>query len=154
MTVRIEKADLADPQVRQMIAFHQQDMEDMSPPGTSYALDLAGLSGPQVTVLGAWESADLLAMGALKRLAPGHAELKSMRTLPEHLRRGLAKAILEALITMARAEGVTRLSLETGTTDEFEPAISLYTRYGFTRGEAFGAYRNGPDNQCYHLELG
>ena len=154
MTARIDKANLSDPQVREMIAFHQQDMEAMSPPGTSFALDLAGLSGPQVTVLGAWEGEYLLAIGALKRIGPGQAELKSMRTRPQHLKRGLATAILEALIAMARDEGVTRLSLETGTTGEFEPAISLYSKYGFARGEAFADYINGPDNQCYHLELG
>ena len=151
--MRIGEASLADPAVREMIAFHQQDMEEMSPPGTSFALDLSGLSGPEVTVLGAWEEDELVAIGALKRLAPGHAELKSMRTRPEHLGKGIAKAVLEALIAVSRAEGIEVLSLETGTSAEFEPAIRLYSKYGFVRGEAFADYVNGPHNQCYHLPL-
>ncbi|MEZ5679786.1 MAG: GNAT family N-acetyltransferase [Erythrobacter sp.] len=153
MSARIETAMLSDPDVQAMIAFHQQDMQDISPPGTSFALDLSGLSGPEVTVLGAREGEELAAIGALKRLGPHHAELKSMRTRPEHLGKGMAKAILEALIALARSEGISRLSLETGTSGDFEPAIGLYTKYGFTRGEAFSDYVNGPANQCYHLDL-
>ncbi|MXO50802.1 GNAT family N-acetyltransferase [Erythrobacter gaetbuli] len=151
--MRIAEASLADPAVRDLIAFHQQDMEAMSPPGTSFALDLSGLSGGETTVLGAWEGEELVAIGALKRLGSGQAELKSMRTRPEHLGKGIAKAVLEALIDLSRAEGIARLSLETGTSDEFVPAIRLYTKYGFERGDAFADYVNGPHNQCYHLPL-
>ena len=151
--MRIAEASLADPAVRDLIAFHQQDMEAMSPPGTSFALDLSGLSGAETTVLGAWEGEELVAIGALKRLGGGQAELKSMRTRPEHLGKGIAKAVLEALIDLSRAEGIARLSLETGTSDEFVPAIRLYAKYGFERGDAFADYVNGPHNQCYHLPL-
>ncbi|MBY6013343.1 GNAT family N-acetyltransferase [Qipengyuania gaetbuli] len=151
--MRIAEASLADAAVRDLIAFHQQDMEAMSPPGTSFALDLSGLSGTETTVLGAWEGEELVAIGALKRLSSGQAELKSMRTRPEHLGKGIAKAVLEALIDLSRAEGIARLSLETGTSDEFVPAIRLYAKYGFERGDAFADYVNGPHNQCYHLPL-
>ena len=151
--MRIAEASLADPAVRNLIAFHQQDMEAMSPPGTSFALDLSGLSGAETTVLGAWKGEELVGIGALKRLGGGQAELKSMRTRPEHLGKGIAKAVLEALIDLSRAEGIARLSLETGTSDEFVPAIRLYAKYGFERGDAFADYVNGPHNQCYHLPL-
>ena len=151
--MRISEASLADPAVRDLIAFHQQDMEAVSPPGTSFALDLSGLSGAETTVLGAWEGEELVAIGALKRLGGGQAELKSMRTRPEHLGKGIGKTVLEALIDLSRAEGIARLSLETGTSDEFVPAIRLYTKYGFERGDAFADYVNGPHNQCYHLPL-
>ncbi len=151
--MRIASARLDDPQIRALIAYHQQNMMDVSPPGSSYALDLSGLSGPEVTVLGAWERDTLVAIGALKRLGNGTAELKSMRTLPEHLGKGAATALLARLIDIAREEGLSRLSLETGTSEEFMPAIGLYTRHGFAAGEGFAAYRNGPHNQCYHLNL-
>lgn len=151
--IRIEPASLDDPEVRAIISFHQQDMEEMSPPGTSWALDLSGLSGPSVTVLGAWEDDTLLGIGALKRFGDGTAELKSMRTLPAHLGKGVAKALLAELIALSRSEGLHRLSLETGTSEEFLPAITLYTKHGFSKGEAFSEYENGPHNQCYHLDL-
>ena len=151
--LQIATASLEDPQVRSLIAFHQQDMEEMSPPGTSWALDLSGLTGPDVTVMGAWEGDTLIAIGALKRLGDGTAELKSMRTLPAHLGKGAAKALLVALIKLSREEGLGRLSLETGTSEEFMPAIALYTKHGFAKGDAFSQYVNGPHNQCYHLDL-
>ncbi|MBX7461098.1 GNAT family N-acetyltransferase [Qipengyuania huizhouensis] len=151
--MEIREASLDDEEVRALIAFHQQDMEEMSPPGTSYALDLSGLSGPEITVLGAWEGDTLIAIGALKRLDEQSAELKSMRTLPTHLGKGAARAILEGLIALSRNEGFLRLSLETGTSVEFLPAITLYERHGFARGEAFADYANGSHNQCYHLDL-
>lgn len=151
--ITIRTASLEDPAVRDLIAYHQQDMEKMSPPGTSWALDLSGLSGPSVTVLGAWDGEMLMGIGALKRLDDGTAELKSMRTLPEFLGKGVARAILGELLTLARAEGFSRLNLETGTSEEFQPAIALYTRHGFVAGEAFSEYTNGPHNQCYHLKL-
>ncbi|MCA0902508.1 GNAT family N-acetyltransferase [Qipengyuania aquimaris] len=151
--MQIAVANLDDPQVRSLIAFHQQDMEEMSPPGTSWALDLTGLTGPETTVLGAWEGDTLIAIGALKRVGGGTAELKSMRTLPAHLGKGAAKALLVALIKLSREEGLSRLSLETGTSEEFMPAIALYSKHGFAKGDAFSEYVNGPHNQCYHLDL-
>ena len=151
--IRVARASLDNPDVREMIAYHQQDMEAMSPPGTSWALDLSGLTGPAVSVLGAWEGETLVGIGALKRLGDGVAELKSMRTHPDHLGKGVAKALLAELIELSRSEGYRRLSLETGTSEEFRPAIGLYTRHGFEVGEAFSEYENGPHNQCYHLDL-
>ncbi|MEX0342029.1 MAG: GNAT family N-acetyltransferase [Erythrobacter sp.] len=153
MSLRIAVADIADPGVRAMIAFHQRDMLAVSPPGTSFALDVSGLSGPEVTLLGAWRSDDLVGIGAMKQLSPDTAELKSMRTHPDHLGQGVAVAILEALIDAAREEGIARLSLETGTNAQFAPAIGLYSSRGFKPGEGFPDYENGPHNQCYHLAL-
>lgn len=153
MSLHIARADLADPAVRAMVEYHQRDMVAISPPGTSFALDLSGLSGPEVTLLGSWEGSDLVGIGALKRLSAQSAELKSMRTHPDHLGKGIARSLLEALIETARAEGIAQLSLETGTSDDFAPAIALYRRHGFAPGAAFSEYENGPHNQCYHLAL-
>ena len=151
--ITVRTASLEDPAVRALVAYHQQDMEEMSPPGTSWALDLSGLSGPLVTVLGAWDGETLMGIGALKQLGEKAAELKSMRTLPAYLGQGVARAILAELIALSREKGFARLSLETGTSAEFQPAVALYTKYGFVTGEAFSEYANGPHNQCYHLGL-
>ncbi|HSF12027.1 MAG TPA: GNAT family N-acetyltransferase, partial [Erythrobacter sp.] len=80
-------------------------------------------------------------------------EVKSMRTHPDFLRQGLAAALLEIIIAQARAEGIERLSLETGTGPAFEPALSLYRRRGFINGPAFGDYSLTDFNQCLHLDL-
>lgn len=79
----------------------------------------------------------LVAIGALKELTPttasagGHGEIKSMRTSVRHLRQGAAQAILMELLQFARQRGYERVSLETGSTPPFEPAVAMYRRFGF-----------------------
>lgn len=151
--MQVAEISIGDPAVQAMVELHQRGMLESSPPGTSFALDVSGLTGPEITLLGAWEGSRLMGIGALKRLSADHAEIKSMRTHPDFLGRGVGRAILEAIITIAQSEGIARLSLETGTNAEFIPAIALYTRRGFETGAAFADYANGPHNQCYHLAL-
>jgi len=146
-------ANLADAEVQALIAYHQRAMLEGSPPGHSFALDLSGLQTESVTVWAVHIDARVAAIGALKRLGDGTAEVKSMRTHPDFLRRGIAAALLEAIIAAARAEGLTRLSLETGSGPAFEPALALYRKRGFVNGEAFGDYRLTDFNQCLHLAL-
>ncbi|MBU7580440.1 MAG: GNAT family N-acetyltransferase [Porphyrobacter sp.] len=151
MTIAL--ADLADPRVQALIAFHQRAMIEGSPPGLSFALDLSGLRAEGVTVWAAEVEGQIAAVGAMKRLDATTAEVKSMRTHPDFLRRGLAAAMLEAIIAHARAEGLCRLSLETGTGPAFEPALALYRRRGFANGPAFADYALTDFNQCLHMAL-
>jgi putative acetyltransferase len=53
---------------------------------------------------------------------------------------------LTAILAEAEARGMSRLSLETGTSDFFRPARELYARHGFVPGPPFGDYVPGPDN--------
>lgn len=151
--VQIGIADLADPQVQALIAFHQRAMLEGSPPGLSFALDLSGLQNESVTVWTVQADGEVAAIGAMKRLDDRRGEVKSMRTHPDFLRRGLAAALLETIIAHARAEGLSTLSLETGSGPAFEPALALYRRRGFANGAAFGGYVLTDCNQCLHLAL-
>jgi putative acetyltransferase len=114
---------------------------------------LSGLSSPDIAFFAAWDGDALVGMGALKELGAAHGEIKSMRTHPEHLRRGVAARILEHLLALARARGYRRVSLETGTGPAFEPALALYRRYGFALGEKFGEYEASAFNVFMHLSL-
>lgn len=76
-----------------------------------------------------------------------------MRTHPDFLRRGVGALVLETIIDAARAAGMARLSLETGSGPAFEPALALYRRRGFLPGEAFGDYEASAFNQFLHLAL-
>ena len=76
-----------------------------------------------------------------------------MRTHPDHLRRGVAAALLERIIQEARARGLRRLSLETGSGPAFEPALALYRKRGFVDGEPFADYKRSAFNQFLHLRL-
>lgn len=137
---RIVPADLTDHQVVALLDLHLRSAHANSPPGSVFALDLSGLRDPAVAVWAVWEDETLLGLGALKLLGDGHAELKSMRTAPDHLRRGVGAAMLDHLIGQARARGIARLSLETGSHAAFEPAHALYARAGFVACPPFAGY--------------
>ncbi|MET0294214.1 MAG: GNAT family N-acetyltransferase, partial [Phenylobacterium sp.] len=81
-------------------------------------------------------------------------EVKSMRTHPDHLRRGIGAALLERIIEEAQARGLRRLSLETGRGAAFEAALALYRKRGFVQGPAFSDYQPSEFNQFFHLALG
>jgi putative acetyltransferase len=149
----IRPAELDDAAVRALLEYHLQQMHAQSPPGSVYALDLSGLRQPQVRVWSVWRDDALAAVGALRVLDDGGGELKSMRTHPAFLRQGAAAALLEHLIGVARAEGLRRLSLETGSGAAFEAALALYRRRGFRNGPAFGDYAPSAFNQFLHLPL-
>jgi putative acetyltransferase len=149
----IRRDDLSGEEVRALLALHVSGMRAGSPPGHSFALDLSGLQAPGVSVWTAWDRGALAAVGALKALGDGTGEVTSMRTHPDHLRKGAAAALLEHIIGEARARGFRRLSLETGSGAAFEPALALYRRRGFVDGAAFGEYVRSDFNQFLHLEL-
>ena len=149
----IREDDLSGEQTRALLRLHLADMHANSPAGSVFALDLSGLKAAGVTVWTAWSDRAIAGIAALKDLSDGSGEIKSMRTHPDHLRQGVAAALLEHIIEVARGRGMRRLSLETGSGPAFEPALALYRRRGFVDGEAFADYRRSSFNQFLHLEL-
>lgn len=145
--------DLSGSTTRDLVRLHLEGMHAHSPPGSVFALDYTGLTAPEVTVWTVWSDGKIAGMGALKSLGDRAGELKSMRTHPDFLRRGVASALLEHIIEVARARGMAHLSLETGSGPYFESALSLYRRRGFVDGEAFADYRRSAFNQFLHLTL-
>jgi putative acetyltransferase len=151
MTIRQD--DLSDPQARDLLALHLAGMHASSPAGSVFALDLSGLLVPEVTVWTVWQGKQIMGIGALKVLGDATGELKSMRTHPDHLRRGVATRLLDHMIGQARARGLRRLSLETGSGPAFDPALALYRKRGFVEGESFAAYERSGFNRFLHLRL-
>jgi len=149
----IRHDDLSGKEIRALIALHLARMHSSSPPECTFALDVPGLKVPEITIWSVWDGSTLVGMGALKALDDGSGEIKSMRTEPKHLRRGVASTLLKHIIAEARLRGYRRLSLETGSGSLFEPALMLYRKYGFTNGDAFANYVGSEFNQFLHLEL-
>jgi putative acetyltransferase len=145
--------DLAGEPTQDLLRLHLQGMHSNSPPGHVFALDLSGLRSSGVTVWTARDGERILGIAALRDFNDGTGEVKSMRTHPDHLRKGVAAALLEHVIATARQRGMTLLSLETGSGEAFEPALSLYRKYGFSNGGPFGDYEKSDFNQFLHLEL-
>lgn len=95
----------------------------------------------------------MIGIGALKRLAADHGEVKSMHTASDLRRAGAGSTILLHLIDTARKAGMKRLSLETGARDFFIPARALYQRHGFTECGPFGEYKADPNSVFMTLGL-
>lgn len=151
MEIRLD--DLSGQPVQDLLAAHLAGMQENSPPESVYALDRSGLLAPGVSVWTAWDEDELMGIGALKQLSSFVGEIKSMRTGPRHLRKGVGAVILDHIIAEARKRGYRRLSLETGSGAEFGPALRLYRKRGFTNGEPFGDYKPTAFNQFFDLEL-
>jgi putative acetyltransferase len=61
--------------------------------------------------------------------------------------------MLTHIIGAARRQGMTRLSLETGSWDYFLPARALYRRHGFIECGPFGKYVADVNSIFMTLEL-
>ncbi|HEX8485435.1 GNAT family N-acetyltransferase [Sphingomonas sp.] len=152
--IEVRVDDPASPAVAAMIARHFADAHANSPPGFRFVLGPEKLAQPDVTFFSAWDGDALAGMGAIKDSGCGNAEVKSMRTEPAHRRKGVGAAVLARIVAGAREAGLTRLSLETGTGEDFAPARALYLRAGFVDCAAFADYPADSPHNCYMtLEL-
>ncbi len=139
--MKIVAGGLDDPRVIAMLKFHFDTNHAVTPPGSVHVFDLSRLKQPDVYFCSAWDDEKLMGVGAFKVLSPTHAEVKSMHTAKELRRTGTGAAIMLHLIDEARARGIKRLSLETGSFDYFAPARALYAKYGFEECGPFGNYK-------------
>ncbi|QFU09214.1 putative N-acetyltransferase YsnE [Rhodobacteraceae bacterium THAF1] len=151
--MNIAPAHLSDPAVLALLSAHVAHCDGSSPAESNHRLEAAALDRPEITVLGAWKGADLAGIGALMRLSAQEGEIKSMHTAASHRGRGVARAILVALIAQARADGLTALLLETGSNSPFAAARALYEAHGFKPTSPFANYGPDPWSVFYALSL-
>jgi [ribosomal protein S18]-alanine N-acetyltransferase len=86
---------------------------------------------------------------ALARSMADEAELLLLATHPQARRRGVAGALLRAVVAEAQARGIVRLHLEVRAGNE---AVQLYRREGFTKvGERRNYYR-GRNDQLFDAQ--
>lgn len=149
--ISIDDPGAAD--VRLLLATHLAWARGQTPPEDAHALDVDGLLDPSVTFFSLRRDGVLLAVGALKRLGPDHAEVKSMHTAAAARRAGLGRRMAAHLIAVARKAGYRRLSLETGSMAAFAPARALYASVGFAECAPFGDYRASPNSTYMTMEL-
>jgi putative acetyltransferase len=151
--MRIIPGDLGDPRVIELLDIHLTSARAQTALGSAHALDLTGLQSPDLRLWTIWEEETLLGVGALKRLSPEHGEIKSMHTAQSMRGRGAGSAMLRHIIATARASGMSRLSLETGSWDYFQPARALYRSHGFVECPPFADYVPDPNSVFMTLEL-
>ncbi len=145
MHIRLD--DLTGPEIQALLEEHLHHMHSLSPPESVHALDLTALRAPEITFWTVWsDDGKLMGCGALKELDPGWGEIKSMRTVSTQRGRGVGHAMLQHIVTTARARGYARLSLETGSQPEFASAQRLYERFGFAVCAPFADYVEDPNS--------
>jgi putative acetyltransferase len=150
----IRRDDLSGPAIRALLEEHLRSMYEITPPESVHAFDIAKLRQPDVTFWSAWSGPELVGCGALRELDPRHGEIKSMRTVSARRRSGVGRAVLTHIVEEARRRSYERLSLETGSMAEFEPARRLYASFGFAVCAPFGDYREDPNSVFMTRVLG
>lgn len=144
--MKIIQDDVTNSKTIDFLLSHLKSLAAISPPESMHALGLEALRKPGVTLWTAWDEDDLLGCAALKHLDANHAEVKSMRTAHSHLRKGVASRLVEFLILEAATRKYQRLSLETGAGPEFDPARSLYRKFGLVECGPFADYVLDPNS--------
>ena len=151
--LQILPADLDDQRLLALLATHVRAARAETARCSAHALDASGLSAPNISLWAAWLDGDLAGMGALKRLSATEGEIKSMYTTDSARRQGVARGMLAHIVSTARAEGILRLSLETGSWPYFDPARALYVAFGFSECGPFAEYREDSNSVFMTLDL-
>lgn len=154
MDLEIGPTDPDRSDVQRLLSAHLAFAHAVTPPGHVHALGADALWASVITVFAARRNGRLLGIGALRQVDPSHGEVKSMHTDRSARGRGVGRAMLDHLLAEAERRGYRRVSLETGTTDAFGPARSLYVGRGFRRCPPFGEYTDNPHSICMTLMLG
>ncbi|MCM0018453.1 MAG: GNAT family N-acetyltransferase [Tagaea sp.] len=151
--MRIEEGGLDDARVVALLTIHVTRARDVTPAGSSHALDLSGLKHPSIRFWTIWDAEAPLGTAALKRLDAAHGEIKSMHVAEAARRRGAGSAILRHVLAQAKAMGLARASLETGSFGYFAPARALYAKHGFVECGPFDGYAPDPNSTFMTREL-
>lgn len=151
--MRIIQGDFTDPRLVDLLRIHWTTARSQTVPGSAHALDITQLQSPDISFWTIWEGETLLGFGALKRLSADHGEIKSMHTSQAARRRGAGSAMLRHIIEIARARGMSRLSLETGAAEYFAPARAFYKGHGFLECPPFADYVLDPNSVFMSLDL-
>ena len=144
--------ELTDGRIDQLITAHRRD-EGAFAARKHSCPSINGFKKKDVTVWSVRDGEELLGCGALKELSSEHGEIKSMRTAALHMRKGVARYMLNHLLQEAKRRGYTRVSLETGAMAFFEPARRLYESAGFQYCPPFGTYQEDPNSLFMTKEL-
>jgi len=151
--MEIRTDDLRGPEIKALLEAHLDHMRSITPPESVYALDLDKLRVPEITFWTVWDGDDLVGCGALRELDPAHGEIKSMHTVASLRGRGIGRLLLEHILKTAQERGYRRLSLETGASQHFIAARTLYERFGFAPTGPFGDYTLDPHSAYMTREL-
>ncbi len=142
MTLVVAAESPLQDEARVLVAELNATLLALTPPEFCFHMSVEEMAGDDTTVLIARDDGVAVACGALKRQAGGVGEVKRMYTRPSHRGQRIGAMIVERIEALARADGCTRLVLETG--NRHPAAWAVYERAGFSR---CGPVLDYPDSQ-------
>jgi GNAT superfamily N-acetyltransferase len=151
--IEVRRVDLESLDAQALIAALDEELEEQYPEegANHFRLDPDEVAPGRGSFLIARIDRMAVACGAVRLNDPETAEIKRMFTLRSMRGRGIARALLTALIDEARALGASRVVLETG--ERQREAVALYERFGFVRIPLFGEYLDSPLSLCMEKRL-
>lgn len=126
----------------ELMLYQQLRIKSLETDPTAFHLDLETAKGkpdsfflnevtdPKFGCLGAFVGEQLIGMVTLKQASPSLANLYTLYVLPEFRGQGVARALLEEAIRVAKSQGITDISF---TVMENNPVIALYEALGFKK---------------------
>lgn len=151
LAIAIEDPRQAD--VSNLLKAHLQFCRNNTPAENVYALDVEELVSPDITVIVGRVGGNVVAVGALRKIDDFHAELKSMHIVNQNRSKGHGTILVQWILDFARSKGYSRVSLETGTSDDYAHARALYKKFNFTECPPFGYYESSEISVCMTLEF-
>jgi putative acetyltransferase len=152
--ITITRAGLTDDVSRALITELNAELSGMYPePGANhFGLDPDEVAPGRGAFLVVYLDGTPVGCGAVRRLDDETGELKRMYVAPAARGTGLGRRLVDALEAEARALGMRRLVLETGTRQH--AALALYGATGFAPIPLYGEYLQSPDTSvCLGKEL-
>lgn len=145
MAIRVSVETPLQDDVRALVEGLNAHLLPLSPLEFQFKMTVEQMAGPDTTVFVARdEDGKAVGCGALKMHEDGVGEVKRMFTLPEVRGKRVGSVLVDAIVDQARAKGISRLVLETGTGPGFAGAWRLYENSGFTR---CGVVLDYPDSE-------
>jgi putative acetyltransferase len=142
-----------DPEVGALLAALTAELAGSGyTPEETFGYSVEQLERSGVRLAGARVGPRLVGIGGIEPQGGGDAELKRFYVVPDLRGRGVADALMAALLSVARDAAVRRVRLETG--DRQIAAVRMYRRHGFAEIPRFGPYVDSEASVCMELTLG
>lgn len=149
--MHVEIADLDAPDVSALLSLH---LHAAAQQAVTHALPPETLRRSDITVFCVrHETGALMGVCALKTINGSSGEIKSMRTHPDHLRKGVSKTLMLHIHDVARRRGMDEILLETHPTPDYAAARALYTGIGYQPCGPFGHYRDSPQSLFMRFDV-
>lgn len=140
-----------DPDAARLVTAMAHDIAERYGGNPVSPADSAEFAPPTGTFLLAVSGGEAVGCAGLRPLGDGVGEVKRMYVVPAARGHGVARALLRALVAHARAAGLSRLQLETGT--QQPEAMALYANESWQPITPYGHYRDSPLSRCFALQL-